>query len=292
MTQVQDKNMNVILRTALLLSLFVHLSGLFYKIAIQESKVSRVQEEQRIPIFLNNDEVQQTKMAKSMQIVDNVKNLEKKKPVESRFLSHSDQSVDRQTVSKAIGSFKEAGLGVKDGTESEARQNKKKKSVSLSDLSFNSKEFQAPDRSISQLGLSNGIKGIKGLGKSNDYVDDVPLADITQLNTIEYKYYGFYHRIKQKLEQHWGRSLRKKAENLYKSGRRIASNEDKITALEITIDSTGNITNIAVKSTSGVKELDDAAIESFNKAGPFPNPPKGMMKGGIAKIEWGFVVKS
>ncbi|PIP92723.1 MAG: hypothetical protein COW00_05315 [Bdellovibrio sp. CG12_big_fil_rev_8_21_14_0_65_39_13] len=292
MTQVHDRKLNTILRTALLLSLFVHLSGLFYKIAIEESKISRVEDEQRIPIFLNSDEAPRTKLAKSMQIVDNVKNLEKKKPVESRFLSHSDQSVDRQTVSKAIGSFKEAGLGVKNGSEAEAKQQKKKKTVSFSDLSLNSKDFKAPDRTLSQLGLSHGVKGVKGLGKSNDYVDDIPLADLTQLNTIEYKYYGFYHRIKQKLEQHWGRSLRKKAENLYKSGRRIASNEDKITSLEIIIDSAGNITNIAVKSTSGVKELDDAAIESFNKAGPFPNPPKGMLKGGMAKIEWGFVVKS
>ena len=47
-----------------------------------------------------------------------------------------------------------------------------------------------------------------------------------------------------------------------------------------------------LKSTSGVEELDAAAIESFNKAGPFPNPPKEMLENGRAKIEWGFVVKT
>jgi len=42
-----------------------------------------------------------------------------------------------------------------------------------------------------------------------------------------------------------------------------------------------------------VKELDDAAIESFNKAGPFPNPPKDLISNsGTAIIKWGFVVKS
>ena len=39
-------------------------------------------------------------------------------------------------------------------------------------------------------------------------------------------------------------------------------------------------------------QLDDAAVESFNKAGPFPNPPLEMLKKGQAEIEWGFVVKA
>ena len=141
-------------------------------------------------------------------------------------------------------------------------------------------------------GLKKGNKNLKGLARTNDYVEDLPLGDMTRLNTIEYKYYGFYHRIRQKLEQYWGNSLREKADNLHRSGRRLASNTQKITALTITIDSKGNIVDVYLKSTSGVQELDDAAIESFNKAGPFPNPPKGMLKNGRAKIEWGFVVKS
>jgi protein TonB len=114
---------------------------------------------------------------------------------------------------------------------------------------------------------------------------------MTHLNTIEFKFYGFYHRIRQKLEQYWGNSLREKADLLAKQGRRIASDVDKITSLSIHIDTRGNIVKIMLRSTSGVKELDDAAIESFNKAGPFPNPPQGMMKDGVAVIEWGFVVK-
>ena len=57
------------------------------------------------------------------------------------------------------------------------------------------------------------------------------------------------------------------------------------------MDSKGNIVDILIKSTSGIQELDEAAMESFNKAGPFPNPPSGMVKNGFATLEWGFVVK-
>ena len=115
---------------------------------------------------------------------------------------------------------------------------------------------------------------------------------MTRLNTVEYKYYGFYHRIKQKLEQYWGNSIQKKAHALWKSGRRMPASANRITSLEVTLDKRGKIVNVNVKGSSGVRELDEAAIESFNKAGPFPNPPKGMVKNGHARIQWGFVVKS
>jgi protein TonB len=49
---------------------------------------------------------------------------------------------------------------------------------------------------------------------------------------------------------------------------------------------------VLILSSSGQQELDSAAVESFNKSGPFPNPPKGMLKNGVAVLEWGFVVKS
>ena len=62
-------------------------------------------------------------------------------------------------------------------------------------------------------------------------------------------------------------------------------------AAKIKIDNKGNIIDIFIKGSSGIEELDEAAIESFNKAGPFPNPPRGMVRSGQAIIEWGFVVK-
>jgi protein TonB len=114
---------------------------------------------------------------------------------------------------------------------------------------------------------------------------------MTNLNTTEYKYYGFYHRIRQKLEQYWGNSIQEKAKKLYKVGRRLPASENMITAITVVLDDHGSIVDIKVDGTSGVRELDQAAIESFNKAGPFPNPPKGLLVDGRAIIQWGFVVK-
>lgn len=232
-----------------------------------------------------------------------------------RFLSKKDQTVDRQTVAKTIGSFKADGKGTKDGKNTpiekqtskvikkkkQVKKAKKKiakksknKKILLSDLAMDAKEVieQAKKRAVAAKGSKHGDKKKVGASQNNDYVEDIPLGDFTRLNTAEYKYYGFYFRIKQKLEQYWGASLRKKAEKLWRGGRRMPANSERITSLKIKIDEKGNIVNILVKGTSGISELDDAAIESFNKAGPFPNPPKGMIQNGYAYIEWGFVVKS
>ncbi len=146
--------------------------------------------------------------------------------------------------------------------------------------------------SESLAGLENGDLTSKGLSATNDYVEEVALGDFTHLNTVEYKHYGFFHRIRQKLEQFWGKTLHEKANNIFRSGRRLPASESLITSVQVTLNTKGEIVSVKILGASGVKELDDAAIESFNEAGPFPNPPKDLLVNGRATIEWGFVVKS
>lgn len=304
---------------AFVISLFVHLSFLGVKIKLPTFKQDAQKQQTAkkvIRIKLNPEKRIAKKTKVKKQIVTTENTGKEEKPKDSAFLSEKNQTFDRQTVTKKIGVFKEAGKGTKKGVEKKAKQKKNqeikkkvakaakkkgvrkiKKRMSLKDLALGTqtpkdKQKLETERKLAALGMKSGREGLIGLSQNNDYVEDVPLGDVTNLNTVEYKYYGFYHRIKQKLEQYWGNSLRKKAEALYKQGRRIPASENRITSLTITMDSMGNIVDIVINATSGVRELDDAAIESFKQAGPFPNPPKGMIKDGLAQIEWGFVVKS
>ena len=245
------------------------------------------------------------------QIVATDQTGKKQRPSSARFSGESDQSFDRQSVAMKNGGFKEAGFGQKSGSEAsmaevqnerkivENKKSVKPKTLTLGDLgSFTinvpkeeKKEFIEKVVNTAQ-GISLGNKKVVGLAQNNDFVEDVALGDTTNLNTTENKYYGFYHRIRQRLEQYWGSTIQSKAKHLYKSGRRIPASENLITAITVTLDVKGNILDIKIDGTSGVKELDQAAIESFNKAGPFPNPPKGLLVDGRAVIQWGFVVKS
>jgi protein TonB len=224
---------------------------------------------------------------------------EKKK---DSFLSDKDRSFDRQTVAKNVDIFKTAALG--DASVTQKAQTKSSeakqvdfKNIKLSDLGMAAGEQGLPKRqrapaSESVRGMKNGDPLAQGLSATNDYVEEVTLGDFTHLNTVEYKFYGFYHRIRQKLEQFWGKSIQEKAEAIFRSGRRLPASENLITSLQVTLDSKGEIVNVKILGASGVKELDDAAIESFNEAGPFPNPPKELLVNGKATIDWGFVVKS
>ena len=230
------------------------------------------------------------------QIVNTEKKKEKKKPEKAKFLGEVNQTFKKQTKAAKVGTFKKGSKGLKKTKNKTSKtkankQIKKKKKISLSDLAIKKPIFFKEQNEL-RSGDKSGIKKKVGVSQNNDFLEDIPLGDMTNLNTTEYRFYGFFQRIRKKLEQHWGRTLREKARMLFKSGRALGSKEQKITALTVTINKKGQIVEVFLKSKSGVKELDDAAIESFNKAGPFPNPPKGFIKNGRAKIEWGFVVKS
>lgn len=223
-----------------------------------------------------------------------------------KFLGEKNQVFDRQTIARKTDSFKQAGRGA---TLKEKVVKKSSPVLNFKDLGFSApglfaknikSHFDAEkfrrknqEESLIQPGVSHGDPSTTGAAANNDYIQDVALGDATRLNTQEFKYYGFYFRIRQRLEQYWGNTLKEKVAKMYRAGRSVASESDKITALVVHLDEKGKIIQVTVKDSSGVNELDEAAIESFNKAGPFPNPPKGMLdSNGRIKIEWGFVVKS
>lgn len=220
------------------------------------------------------------------------------------FLSDRTRSFDRQTVAKSVDSFKRAALGdaainqKNQKKEAQAKQKKDTiKDLKLSDFGIASgdpvpKKVARNPASELVKGRENGDPLSQGLSATNDYVEEVALGDFTHLNTVEYKFYGFFHRIRQKLEQFWGKSIQEKATAIFRSGRRLPASENLITSLQVTLNESGEIIAVKILGASGVKELDDAAIESFNQAGPFPNPPKELLVNGKATIDWGFVVKS
>jgi protein TonB len=220
---------------------------------------------------------------------------ELKKKAETAFLGEKDAYFDRQTVARIVdkfnnggGSNANTGLGQGDKTRTASKQSTKK--ISFKDIGLGLNKI-TPQTASQEAQVVGGQRGAgRGVSSTNDYLEDVPLGDFTRLNTQEFKFYGFYHRIRSKLEQFWGRNIQEQAEKVFKQGRRIPASENHVTSLLIKLNSQGEIVNVKVRSTSGIKELDDAAVESFNQAGPFPNPPKEMLVNGLATIEWGFVV--
>jgi TonB family protein len=284
--------------------LFVHVALMATKIRDEFSKSTAfVPSTKTIKLKLVQEALKEMALSQRRQIVqsEDSDSAEKKKDA---FLSDKTRSFDRQTVSKNTEIFKKTGAGnatVTQRAQPKAQAHSKEKmdfkNIKLSDLGMaagNPNPFKQPQAPAveSIKGMKNADPLSQGLSATNDYVEEMALGDFTHLNTVEYKFYGFYHRIRQKLEQFWGKSIQEKAANIFRSGRRLPASENLITSLQVTLNAEGEIVAVKILGASGVKELDDAAIESFNQAGPFPNPPKELLVNGKATIDWGFVVKS
>lgn len=291
---------------ALIFSVICHTLAMTYLTYRPSSDVPTVAKQRSVDLskvkFLTSKELQQIKEdSRSRQIVANELSGKKERPQDSRFSGEQDQTFDRQTIARMNGSFKEAGKGSREVVATKPIREKKSlihKKLNFADLGAFTINKMEEEKVVAETkphktqdGLENGKEGVLGAAANNDFIEDVALGDMTNLNTTEFKYYGFYRRIRQKLEQYWGNSIQEKAKKLYKVGRRIPASENMITAITVVLDNRGSIIDIKVDGTSGVRELDQAAIESFNKAGPFPNPPKGLLVDGRAVIQWGFVVK-
>jgi TonB family protein len=249
------------------------------------------------------------------QVVDQDEKPINDEKTESKFLSAHDQVVKKQTVATQRGDFKNSrNKNSKSGDGGE-----KFKPMTFEDFKpkFDIKKVVeqkvAQEQLLEKLSDEAAIKkydrkmatqnqpvsankpGNTGAEASQtiDYIKDLDPGLETLLSTKEFVYYTYYARIRRQLNQHWGPKVREKITNLYKQGRTIASNEDKVTKLLITLDQAGKLLKAQIIGDSGVHDLDEAAIEAFRAAAPFPNPPHGIVDSdGVIKIRWDFILEA
>ena len=185
-------------------------------------------------------------------------------PVPTLYLGKHTQRVQRQTRASIVAPFKEpshrltlAGLGVK--------------------MNFQPLGNNGPGQPAS----------------TSDELKDVANGAQTLLNTREYAYFSYYQRVRESLEKYWEPGLRERIRKMSERGRQLASDQENSTRLIVVLDREGAITRILVNTSSGMLDVDEAAIEAFNKAGPFPNPPRGLVENdGTVRVEWNFILKT
>lgn len=130
-------------------------------------------------------------------------------------------------------------------------------------------------------------------GAPQDWVRGVSESDRTALHTKEYVFYGYFQRIRERLDRAWFPILRARLLVMFRNGRQLASDRDHTTQVTVILNGRGEVVRIRMTEESGVRELDEAAVKAFNQAGPFPNPPKGIVdSNGEIQIPWEFVLKS
>lgn len=213
----------------------------------------------------------------------------------AKFLSEKNNTVKKETRAKSGNKFHNAEKPAVAQKQIQKQMTAKTKSEmtkpQLFENSFDAYASMTKKEMLMQKAQSQSRA--EDSSTTNDNLAKIESDLMTRLNTKEYRYYGYYNRIKNQLNQWWVPKVQQKFTKMMKQGRTIASEENKVTKLVIILNNAGRLVNVQVLAESGVKDLDDAAIEAFRSAAPFPNPPKGMIDDdGTVKIRWDCVVES
>ena len=112
-----------------------------------------------------------------------------------------------------------------------------------------------------------------GGGGSPDHIEGVEEGEGTWLNTREWRYAGYFNRIKQAVAEHWKPQPALVARD--PNGSRYGY-KDWHTLLSVKLDGAGALKAVSVAQPSGLDFLDRTAVEAFREAQPFNNPPAGL----------------
>jgi TonB family protein len=230
----------------------------------------------------------------------------------AKYLSQFNQKVEKETIAALHGDYK--NTDGKSATRSKVAKTGEGKSPAEKDANTEkkqaSKEVMTDENGVGSVrSMKNFVpsfrpkpipmgqqaaSGGEGPSSTDDRLKDVPTGLQTMLNTREFVYYSYYNRIKEKLRQYWEPKIKEKMERVLRQGRSIASLEqERITKCVILLDEKGKLVRVQVIGESGLVDLDQAAVEAFQAAAPFPNPPKGIVeKDGYIRIRWDFVLEA
>lgn len=236
----------------------------------------------------------------------------------ARFLGKHNQRVEKQTVAKNRGEFQnkeKIGPQGKEGSTTPEPSNPMQKFLPQFDVAKAVQERNAREEKFAEEAESLMVKhqqekkkdvakaAEKGKGQDAnkgsdvsqtlDYIKDLDSGLETLLSSKEFKYYTYFSRLRKQINQHWAPKVRQKVTQVYRQGRKIASSDDMITRCLVTLDKNGILVKVQIIGNSGLIELDEAAVEAFRAAAPFPNPPRGMVDSdGMIKIRWDFILEA
>lgn len=219
-------------------------------------------------------------------------------PEDTKYLGRHNQKVAKETRASQHGDYRNApgSGGIESGFQEKEKPIEKQTQAetsavgSLPTLSDLRPQYNLAERHRTQEHLKE--RGGPG-SQTNDHLPDVKPSIETLLNSREFVYYTYYQRIRSQLRQHWEPSIREKIRKIFAEGRSIASTQNHTTKVIIVLSPEGSLLGVQVVGESGISDLDEAAVEAFRAAEPFPNPPKDIVDAdGTIKIRWDFVLET
>jgi TonB family protein len=129
----------------------------------------------------------------------------------------------------------------------------------------------------------------KGAG-SSDWLRDVDDGESTALNAKHFKFAPFFNRMRRAVADEWRPDVDVLMLRHDPTGH-VYGSRDRITLVRVHLRPDGSVEDVTLLESSGVAFLDEAARDSFRRAGPFVNPPTQLVEAdGLIHFNFGFCV--
>ncbi|MBI2521697.1 MAG: energy transducer TonB [Bdellovibrio sp.] len=273
------------------ISLVLHLCVLFFIKQDYNQRLSNRETSKSLRVVLKPREIPAKiiEKLKHQQVVNNELNGEETADELHKYYGKKNQTYKHETIPRNVGRFKPSNHPEE---ETANGMTNKKKKITMADLLVkkpgNIEDFAVKSplqHKTFYIGIEENMQA-----SNNDYLEGVDVGDATNLNTKEYKFWGFYNRMRLRLEPIWEKLLDERIRRNYVHGKKIMIGSQTMTLIKITLDEEGNVFRLKVLHSSGIAEIDDIAIDAITLSGPFASVPRQMLVDKIVEIEWGFVV--
>jgi TonB family protein len=274
-------------------SLFLHL---FFLLALPYIDLPKFEAEKNDQLIVDLDPalLQQIAQQQKMQIVESEESPNKEAPKDAKYLGERNQTVEKETKAKSGVTFsKQGGVAQETGRGTQQKFTLKNLAPSQKITPPTKEEGDEYREKIARQHTPEGGQAGAQASSTSDYLNDTKEGDRTLLNTKEFVYFSYYRRIRERLELAWNSRLQATLQQYLVAGRQLATEKNYVTKVIVVLDRHGRITAVQLMEGSGARDLDQAAVDAFNSAGPFPDPPSGLIdRDGTIKIPWSFVLQS
>ena len=111
-------------------------------------------------------------------------------------------------------------------------------------------------------------------------------GDETAVNSKRWVHASFFNRLKRQVAQNWDPASVWRRRDPTGA---VYGSKSRVTKVRVSLSRKGEVENIVVTTPSGVTALDEEAVRAFRSAGPFPNPPEGLVqKDNLITFPFGF----
>ncbi len=200
---------------------------------------------------------------------------------QTSYLSKKDKTVEKETQAMLNGLFHQADQNLRVKNQHFSKSIERKVSSQVPDLVDKITAPLSVDLSAIESENIFPEKNRQELSRTMDFLPGVEFGSHTLLNTREFVYYSYFARMKEQLYWRWTQYIKNELlQKAFSFNKFVYKHKSRYfsTSLYVYLSPEGEVQDMRVIKSSGVEDIDSAALHAFLLAEPFPNPPGGLIE--------------